>query len=126
LLNLGGEPELAERLREAEQRLYRDPEDPLTAWDAEDYQRAAGEAGLREAGAVLESHAGPRWIRPEDLERWLGEPSGRGERGNYARRLGLPAAELTRLRALASAQLSNREVSWTAVSLFLTAAKPSG
>jgi putative ATPase len=122
LLDLGGEPpEFAERLRGAEERVYRDPEDPLTAWDVEDYSRAAGEAGLREVGAALESHASPRWIRPEDLERWLGEPSGRGDRGNFGSRLDLPAADLARLRALASAQLAGKEVNWTAVTLFLTA-----
>ena len=119
LLDLGGEqPEFAERLREAEERVYRDAEDPLTAWDLEDYSRAAGETGLREVGTALESHAGTRWIRPEDLERWL------GERSNYGSRLGLPAADLTRLRALASAQLAGKEVNWTAVTLFLTATKP--
>jgi hypothetical protein len=105
-------------LREAEERVYRDPGDPLTAWDQEDYSRAAGEAGLREVSAALEPHAGPRWIRPEDLERWL------GERSNYGSRLGLPAADLSRLRALASAQLADKEVGWTAVTLFLTAEKP--
>ncbi len=124
LLDFSGEPpELAERLREAEARVYRDPADPLTAWDADDYRRASMEAGLGEVGTALESHDGPRWIRPEDLERWLGEPSGRGERGNYGSRLGLPLADLARLRSLASAQLADREVSWTAVTLFLTASR---
>jgi putative ATPase len=122
LLDLSGEPpEFVDRLRQAEQRVYRDPEDPLTAWDVEEYTRAVGEAGLHPVSAVPESHAGPRWIRAEDLERWLGEPSGSAQRGNYGSRLGLPAEALERLRALASAQLSGKEVVWTTVTLLLTA-----
>jgi putative ATPase len=127
LLDLGGGPPgFAERLRQAEERVYRDPGDPLTAWDAGDYERGVKEAGLQAVGAALEAHAGPRWIRPEDLARWLGESAGRGERGNYGGRLGLPAADLARLRALAAAQLEGKEVRWTAVTLFLTASQPAG
>jgi putative ATPase len=127
LLDLAGAPPgFVERLRQAEERVYRDPGDPLTAWDADDYEREAAGAGLQAVGAALEPHAGPRWIRPEDLERWLGESAGRGERGNYGGRLGLPAEDLERLRALAGAQLQGKEVSWIAVTLFLTAARPAG
>ena len=50
LLDLGGEPpEFAERLREAEERVYRDAEDPLTAWDAGGL--LAGRGGGRAAGS---------------------------------------------------------------------------
>ena len=124
LLDLSGETaEFAHRLREAEERVYADPDDPLTAWDSEDYPRAAGEAGLEAVGASLEAHTGPRLVRAEDVERWLGEPSGRGERGNYGSRLGLPAEEAARLRALALAQLAGRELAWTTVTLFLDASR---
>jgi putative ATPase len=131
LLDFEGAPaEFAERLRQAEERVYRDPADPLTGWDAEDYTRGAGEAGLESVSAALEAHEGPRWIRPEDLERWLGEPApgepaGRGERTTYARRLGLPAVDLDRLRQMARAQLAGKEVTWTTVTLFLTAVRPA-
>jgi len=126
LLDFGGAPPgFAERLREAEERVYRDPGDPLTAWDAEDYTRAAGEAGLAGVSADLEAQEGPRWIRAEDLERWLGEPAGRGERGNYGSRLGLAAGELESLREMARAQLAGKEVAWTTVTLFLTATRPA-
>ena len=122
LLDLSSEPaEFGERLREAEERVYRDPADPLTAWDAEDYARAAGEAGLADVRTTVDSHVGPRRIRAEDVARWLGEPSGRGERGNYASRLGLPAEQLERLRALARAQLTDKDFSWTTATLFLNA-----
>jgi putative ATPase len=118
LLDLSGEtPEFAHRLREAEERVYADPDDPLTAWDSEDYARAAGEAGLEAACASLEAHTGPRLVRAEDVERWL------GEQGSFGHRLGLPAEETARLRALAFAQLAGREAAWTTVTLFLTATR---
>jgi hypothetical protein len=126
LLDLSGEgPAFEQRLREAEEKVYRDPQDPLTAWDAGDYERGAREAGLEAVGAAVESVSGPRLLRAEDLDRWLGAGGGeRGERGNYASRLGLSAQELGRLRALAAAQLSGKEVAWTTATLFLTGVRP--
>jgi putative ATPase len=124
LLDLRGEPAgFGERLQAAEERVYRDPQDPLTSWEAADYARAAADAGLAAVGATLESHVGSRLIRGQDVERWLGEPSDRGERGNYGRRLGLSAEDGARLRELARAQLSGKEVAWTTVTLFLTAVR---
>jgi putative ATPase len=125
LLDLAGESEeFRRRLSSAEEGIYRNPEDPLTAWDREEWLAAAGEAGLEAVRGSLETHTGPRLIRAEDVERWLGMPVDRGERGNYGRRLGLPANELARLHALALAQLAGKEAAWTAVTLFLTAARP--
>jgi len=123
LLDLSGEPpEFALRLREAEERVYRDPGDPLTAWGPDEHTHAAGEAGLVEVSAEQEPHSGPRLIRQEDLERWLG--AGGGERENFGSRLGLSGEESERLRALAERQLAGREAPWTAVTLFLTALRP--
>jgi putative ATPase len=120
LLDLSGEPpEFGQRLREAEEGVYRDPGDPLTAWDIEDYTRTAGEVGLAAAVTSLEAHTGPRRIRAEDLDRWL------GERSNYGSRLGLPAELLKRLRVLAHAQLAGKEFSWTTAILFLNAMRPA-
>ena len=124
LLDLSGEPpELVERLRAAEERVYRDPEDPLTAWEAGDYARRLG----GRAGGGRHDAGGPRRARGSsarsDVERWLGEPSGSGERGNYRSRLELSREEGERLAALARAQLAGKEVAWTTVTLFLTAAR---
>jgi len=124
LLDLGGEPgEFAERLRAAEERVYRDPSDPLTSWSAEDYARAASEAGLEAVDTTLETHVGPRLIHSADVERWLGESAGRGDRGNYRSRLGLSPEEGERLHVLARAQLAGKEVSWTTVTLVLRAGR---
>jgi len=116
LLDLSGEPpEFAARLREAEERVYRSPEDPLTAWGREEYRHAPEQAGFTGVAAEPAVSTGERRIRAEDLERWLGEG------GSYRRRLGLEPEECDRLRALALQQLTGKDTPWTTVTLFLTA-----
>jgi hypothetical protein len=125
LLDLAGQPaEFVARFRQAEERVYGDPDDPLTAWDRDRYYAAAEQAGFTAVSTETATYSGSRLIRPEDLERWLGEPSGRTERGNYARRLKLAAEEAERLRSLCQAQLAGREVDWISAYLFLVATRP--
>jgi putative ATPase len=133
LLDLAGVPEeLRRRLGSAEDKIYRNPEDPLTAWDREEWLAAAGGAGLEVTGAETACFPSRRRIRPEDLERWLAiEPSrpARSRRGeaqaSYGGQLAraLSSEELQRLGELCGEQLAGREVEWTTVYLFLSASR---
>ena len=125
LLDLAGQPaEFVARFRRAEERVYGDPDDPLTAWDRDAYYAAAAQAGFAAVSAESAIFTSSRLVRPEDLERWLGEPPGRAERGNFARRLKLSSEEVERLRGLCLAQLAGREVEWITAYLFLTGTRP--
>ena len=139
LLDLSGEDrEFVERLRGAEERIYRNPDDPLTSWDERSMMSVVGDAGFERLSGNIERIPFRRVIREADLERWLAVEDGRAA-GAQTPRVGVPgptssyatqasaflsADELDRLRNLCRRQLLNREVTWHRAVLVLGARVP--
>jgi hypothetical protein len=128
----GEDPSLLERVREAEESLYADPDDPLVCWDADDLAAAAEQAGLANVRLRVEPHREPRRFSEQHFQRWFGEDrapaagagAGRAGRASYAARqraAGLDADELLRVAALYRRALADRVVTWQAAFAFLSA-----
>jgi putative ATPase len=111
---------LAELLRQAEGRIYSNPEDPLVNWRPEGLRGWLEEAGLEVVGFEQRQSAAPRSVRAEELRRWFG-----GEEGSFARQAEqlLTRAQLQRLESLCRKQLLGQELPWSKTVLFVNARK---
>ena len=119
-----GDAALAERVREAEESIYADPDDPLVSWDADALTAALEQSGLRNATLRVELGHEPRRFTNQHFDRWFGDGDDAADRASYATRLrsaGLTDAEILRVGALYRRHLADRVVEWTTSLAFLTA-----
>lgn len=123
LVELG--PDLAARVREAEEAIYADPTDPLVAWDEETLRSALAAAGLIEVKVESVETVAEVRIGPALLDRWFA-PSASDGRPSYAQRLAarLDQDALAAVEALYRRKLTGAVVGWRSVTAFVTGRKP--
>ncbi len=114
---------LAERVRAAEEAIYRDPADPMVNWNAESVVSLAETAGLELVSAEVEAETAERRITPAELERWFAPSPSDDGRPSYAQRLlqRISPAELAEVQALFQRQLAGQIVRWKSNTLLLAA-----
>ncbi|HSN75353.1 MAG TPA: AAA family ATPase [Anaerolineae bacterium] len=119
LAALGGE--LAGRVVEAEEAIYRQADDPLVNWDEGSLRLAFEAAGLAVQVSV-ERERSEVQVTPALLARWF-TPAGGGERPSYVDRLRqrLDASECALVETAFRQQLANRAVPWETTTAYLAA-----
>jgi putative ATPase len=128
---------LADRVRAAEEAIYRDPADNLVNWDVSDLVADLEAAGLAKIQVEVEKQSEQRRISQTHLTRWFGESDSSGEgpssegpssdeqRMNYGRRLrqaGLQPAEVEEVRLLYRRQIRDQAVNWSSTVAFIQVA----
>jgi putative ATPase len=117
---------VADRLRQAEEAIYTNADDPMVSWDEKAVERLAEEAGF--AGCAVECVDQPsdQIISADMLGRWF-SPAPDGARPSYADHLAreLSVDEINAAAALFRAQLTGRTVSWRSRVAFLRATMPT-
>ncbi len=123
------EEALRQRLIDAEEAIYTDPDDPMVNWDAADLEAAFSpeeiygqSAGLSSEQIQVETVTTQQHISAEHLARWF-SASPEGQRPSYAQRLhqSLSADELAQVQALFERHLRDQSVAWTSQVVFLLA-----
>jgi putative ATPase len=119
LLKLEGESAAFRRkVAKSEERIYKDPDNPLVNWSVEDFCGMVEDAGF----GILERHTRRfterRTVRAEDIERWFSSQS-----GSYAALAAgtLDSEGLERLRKISAERLTGQEVDWQSTVLFISA-----
>ncbi|MGQ9681777.1 MAG: AAA family ATPase [Anaerolineae bacterium] len=117
--------DLAARLAEAEERIYRDATDPILIWQPEDLAAALQKVGFAGVRFDVQTHSSPQRISAQQLERWF-RTEGAGGRRSYVERLRehLTEEEVTAVRALYFRQLREQTVNWTSTVAYLSATRP--
>lgn len=125
LAELGGP--LAEKVREAEEAIYADPDDPLVNWGEEELGAALREANLTEVKIDATETVAEARIAPAQLERWFG-PAPAAGRPSYAQRLAryLTPDELAAVEALFRRKLNGAVVGWRSATAYVTARRIAG
>jgi SAM-dependent methyltransferase len=111
------EPGFVERLKAVEERIYRNPADPLTRRDPDRLLASIERAGFQQVRGQAQRMRLVRRVRQSDLERWLAAPgavSAGTRTGSYGEQAAqsLADGEIERLRELCRRQLQDREVEW--------------
>jgi len=122
--DVDGGPSLVDRVREAEESLYADPDDPLVSWDAADLTAAVDQSGLSDAAVRVEPGREPRRFTEHHLGRWFAGGDDSGDRATYAARLraaGLTDPEVLRVSGLYRRHLADRVVDWATSQAHVTA-----
>jgi len=116
--------ELASALREAEEAIYAQPDDPMTHWDADDLRRAFVAAGFESVVVEVQEVIGENLITTDQVARWFSESS--RSRPSYAQHLArrLPPQTIATLRTLFERQLAGKTCPWRSSSAFVLARKP--
>jgi putative ATPase len=116
------EENLRQRLIDAEEAIYTDPDDPMVNWDAADLEAAFRAAGLSSVHLQVERVTAQQHISAEHLARWF-SASPEGQRPSYAQRLrqSLSAGELAQVQALFERQLHDQSVARTSQVAYLLA-----
>jgi putative ATPase len=112
--------EFRKKLARAEETIYRDPDNPLVNWGAQEFCAALERAGFHVLEKESQRYSERRTVRSEEIERWLA-PHGE----SYAARASafLDPSELEHLRRICGHQLCGREVNWHSTVLFARAEK---
>ncbi len=107
---------LAGKVRDAEEAIYADPDDPMVNWAEDDLRAALLEANLTAVTIEPAESVTEARITPALLERWF-TPAPAGERPSYGQRLGvlLGAEELAAVEALYRRKLTGATVPWRSV-----------
>ncbi len=105
------------RLRAAEEALFTDPSDPMTAWDVADLRAALEAAGFSVEEELLTLDAEIRITRAH-IRRWLDEDNPRSYIARIADHLSGEAVQTLR-QALSA--LEGRQVTWRSVTVIITA-----
>jgi putative ATPase len=114
------EQDLAERLRQAEDAIYADPDNPLVNWGADELQAAFEDAGFGRVELSLERSTGKRYVSSDQLERWFQAGAGQPTYGDWLRRA-LSADELEQVERLFRRQLAGQTVAWQSATAYLRA-----
>ena len=112
--------DLAERVRQAEEAIYTDGDDPMVNWDVADLAQLFRESGFRTTVQVDEESSQLQ-ISAVVIDRWF--TPGTGVRPSYGQRLEqlLTPDEVKTVRALFERQLLNQSVAWVGKLLYLVA-----
>jgi putative ATPase len=113
--------ELAGRVAEAEEAIYRQSDDPMVNWDEASLRQAFEAAGLAVQVSVEREHSETQ-VTPALLARWF-TPADGGERPSYVDRLRqrLDASECALVETAFRQQLTNRAVPWETTTAYLAA-----
>jgi len=123
-LDLLDQPDLAQRVLQAEESIYSDGDNPRVTWTADDLRRLWEEAGLGEVEVTVHAYQGRRRLSHAHLGQWF-NPGGEMHRtfASYLRRY-LDAAELKTVRHFFEEHLIHAEVDWTTSVAFVSGANP--
>ncbi len=110
--------DLQQRVIEAEEQIYANPDDPLVNWDVKDLQSALVTAGFEEVVVEEQVQEAEMIVSKATLERWFAtEPQ--SERLSYAQHLlhpigynGITGDELALVQAVFEGQLANQTIPW--------------
>ena len=108
-------PDLAARVREAEEAIYGDAGDDLVNWDVEQLEIALRQAGFTQLKAVTERQSEERRVTAAHLQRWFDQnelPDGRLSYGARLRQMGLEDDEVQAVAQLYERQLQGEVVPW--------------
>jgi len=105
--------DLRERVIQAEEAIYANPDDPLINWEAAALETALHQAGFREIQLWPEVQEAEMLVSAATLERWFEVDESR-ERPSYAQHLlrQITADELGQVQALFQRQLAGQTVAW--------------
>jgi putative ATPase len=113
---------LYDQVREAEEGIYQDPEDPLVNWEQKDLEAQLQEAGFEDIRLTMETLSEQRRISQEHLDRWFSVSP--GERPSYRERLAktlLDDDQLLQVERLFRRQLKDTLVTWRSSQFYLVA-----
>ena len=118
--------DLQERMAEAEEAVYADPENPSVNWDVEDLRELLVGAGMEAVRLDTDQIHTRRRIGPPQLGHWF-NPGGEQHRtygGLLHRRL--DASEVAAVRRLFERELTNKTVDWASTQVFVRAERTDG
>ena len=118
---------LAAKVREAEEAIYADPDDPLVNWAEDDLRAAFLAANLTEVTVEAVETVAEARISPALLDRWF-SPAPAGERPSYGQRLAslLKPDEMAAVEALYRRKLTGATVPWRSVTAYVMARPHKG
>ena len=113
---------LAAKVRDAEEAIYADPNDPLVNWSEDDLRAAFLAANLTEVTVEGVETVAEARISPAQLDRWF-SPAAVGERPSYVQRLAslLKPDEIAAVEALYRRKLTGAAVPWRSVTAYVVA-----
>ena len=110
--------DLRQRVLEAEEQIYANPDDPVVGWDLTDLQRALEAAGIEDLAVEQQVQETEILVSKATLDRWFATEV-EGGRPSYAQHLlaspardGITADELALVRATYESQLANQTIPW--------------
>ncbi|MFN2189203.1 MAG: AAA family ATPase [Candidatus Promineifilaceae bacterium] len=108
---------LLEKVRDGEEAIYKQADDILVNWDAEELAKVLKKAGFSDIEFSTEPQLEHRRITEAHIERWFSDDAAAALNGklSYSMRLaevGLNEDEIGEVRALYSSQLRNQVVQW--------------
>ena len=110
--------DLRQRVLEAEEQIYANPDDPVVGWDVTDLQRALEAAGIEDLAVEQQVQETEILVSKATLDRWFATEV-EGGRPSYAQHLlaspardGITADELALVRATYESQLANQTIPW--------------
>ncbi|MBN1579680.1 MAG: AAA family ATPase [Anaerolineae bacterium] len=117
-----GQQHLEKRVADAEEDIYKNPEDNWTNWDIEDLRRAFIAAGFDQVDIILETQTQERLITRALFERWF-DAQNNDPRPTYAQHLlrQIERDELPQVRLIYERSLLNQTALWTSRLAFITA-----
>jgi putative ATPase len=113
--------DLCQRVTEAEEQIYADPQDPMVGWGMADLQSALERAGFQDVAIQEEAQEAEMFVGRANLDRWFDTEAQR-DRLSYASHLlrRITADELAQVEALFCAQLAGQVVTWRTPVAFVT------
>jgi len=112
--------ELLGVLEEAETRLYTDTAHPLISWDVQNLLEAAKEAGFHDAAGELLTLTEERYVRAQDIDRWLSPGRTTPAIGDYLNELA-PSGTIEELKSWLRETVGNMPVKWHSAVCILVA-----
>ena len=122
LVNMEGlDSAVAERVRQAEEAIYADTENPQVNWDGDDLAEFARQAGFESVNCQIQTFTTSRRITLQQLGQWF-SPGGEKLR-TFASYLSqqLDEDEIRKTKKLFERQLANTDVRWTTSYALVTA-----
>jgi putative ATPase len=117
--------DLAARLAEGEEAIYRQEQDPLVNWDTAELVSWASDAGLVPREPEVQDASLQVRLTPALLDRWFAEAP-TGDRPSYAQHLlrSLAPDEVAHIAEAFRSRLTGKTVSWRSRAVILVASRP--
>ena len=115
---------LREKTKTAEESIFNEVTDPLMNWSTDELVRSLYDAGFGRVETSLEKLRGEKRFSKGMVRSWFEEERSQRGQPRYGGRLvasGMSPEDVSRVRALFSAQLPERDLSWRSVYLFVKA-----